>query len=627
MILAVHNYVNTNNFFQKTKLELIHLHQKYKQLQRNAITHQNQRIKCLIPLVKNKEINILEMDKGVGTVIMKSSEYTDKLLAILSDRTKFQNVVRTTNFTNHPIISYENKLQRIIRRIIKPKVTTYEYHKLYPVGGSPGKLYGMVKVHKEGNPLRLVVCMIGTPQYHVSKYLDELFRPYVPSQYSLSSSYNLIHKLKDLNVDQFTHFVSFDVCGLFTNIPLAETIEYICETVCTPNNTAFPFNAAELKSLLYIVNESYFDCCGTLYKQIDGVSMGNPLAPVLADFFMSSIEQKMFSSNLDFQPIKYYRYVDDTLCVFEHASHIDMFLNYINSLHQNIKFTIDRPVNTCIPFLDLNISILDNVLNVGIFRKPTFTGRILHYSAPAPKSWKIGLIKCLVHRAYHLTNSWKLFNEEIDAIRNILIYNGYPVWWLHSVVKRFLNKIFSSTTTQQIGSSNNSLLDENQDGRCNYVIIKLQYVGNVSLSLKRSINKILHKLNNNRVKVVFVCRRLRTICKLKQPDPLFLRSSVVYKFQCSRDSSISYVGETGRQLIRRINEHTSSNSAIAVHIQQCTSCSSEVNNIIPQFQIIDTAKDHFDRTIKEALYIKTLRPNLNIQHISGKQSFTLNLFN
>ena len=31
-----------------------------------------------------------------------------------------------------------------------------------------------------------------------------------------------------------------------------------------------------------------------LYTQIDGVSMGNPLAPIIANYFMGTLEKKMF---------------------------------------------------------------------------------------------------------------------------------------------------------------------------------------------------------------------------------------------------------------------------------------------------------------------------------------------
>ena len=53
------------------------------------------------------------------------------------------------------------------------------------------------------------------------------------------------------------------------------------------------------------------------YNQIDGVAMGSPLAPVLADIFMGFYESKLLNEyNLN-KPKFYLRYVDDILATFD----------------------------------------------------------------------------------------------------------------------------------------------------------------------------------------------------------------------------------------------------------------------------------------------------------------------
>ena len=47
------------------------------------------------------------------------------------------------------------------------------------------------------------------------------------------------------------------------------------------------------------------------YEQIDGVAMGSPLGPLMANTVMCSIEEKLESE--DKLPSFYKRYVDDTL--------------------------------------------------------------------------------------------------------------------------------------------------------------------------------------------------------------------------------------------------------------------------------------------------------------------------
>ena len=56
-----------------------------------------------------------------------------------------------------------------------------------------------------------------------------------------------------------------------------------------------------------------FQFNGALHEQIDGVALGSPLGPLLANMFMSSLEEKLeLEGKL---PPYYRRFVDDTLKV------------------------------------------------------------------------------------------------------------------------------------------------------------------------------------------------------------------------------------------------------------------------------------------------------------------------
>ena len=61
-----------------------------------------------------------------------------------------------------------------------------------------------------------------------------------------------------------------------------------------------PFNREQLKRLLDLsVRDAPFRFQDKVYKQVDGVAMGNPLAPIIADLWMQKMEQKLnkFSTN------------------------------------------------------------------------------------------------------------------------------------------------------------------------------------------------------------------------------------------------------------------------------------------------------------------------------------------
>ena len=87
-----------------------------------------------------------------------------------------------------PIATEEKSIQSYLRRYFKTSMDSQLYSKSYPSGSSPGKLYGMCKVHKQNYPMRPVVSMIGTPQYGLAKVLDNWIKPYIPNEYALQST-------------------------------------------------------------------------------------------------------------------------------------------------------------------------------------------------------------------------------------------------------------------------------------------------------------------------------------------------------------------------------------------------------------------------------------------------------
>ena len=150
---------------------------------------------------------------------------------------------------------------------------------------------------------------------------------------------------------------AFDISSLFTNVPLAETIQ-ICADALYNNNVlpqpSFPRDIVELMQLATSSVEFSFN--NNMYRQIDGVSMGSPLGPALANIFVGHQEQKLF--NVIDRPLAYFRYVDDTFAVFNNDC--NAFLSYLNSLHPSLHFTHEKESNHSLPFLDVLVERRDS---------------------------------------------------------------------------------------------------------------------------------------------------------------------------------------------------------------------------------------------------------------------------
>ena len=95
---------------------------------------------------------------------------------------------------------------------------------------------------------------------------------------------------------------------------------------------------------------------GELYKQIDGVAMGSPLGPTFANIFLCFHERNWLDScPSEFKPVVYRRYVDDTFVIFREKWQANRFLEYLNSKHRNIGFTMEAETEGKLAFLDLLI--------------------------------------------------------------------------------------------------------------------------------------------------------------------------------------------------------------------------------------------------------------------------------
>ena len=110
-----------------------------------------------------------------------------------------------------------------------------------------------------------------------------------------------------------------------------------------------------------------------MFQQIDGVAMGSPLSPALANIFVGYYVNILFASNS--KTFLYQRYVDDIFLIFTTEAQCDQFLAVLNCLHPSLRFTVEKEENGVLPFLDVKIEKKStNEFLTSDYRKPTFTG-------------------------------------------------------------------------------------------------------------------------------------------------------------------------------------------------------------------------------------------------------------
>ena len=160
-----------------------------------------------------------------------------------------------------------------------------------------------------------------------------------------------------------------------------------------------------------------------------------------------------------------------------------------------------------------------------------------------------------------------------------------------------------------------------QDENIKTAYFTIPYFGKPSLKLQSCVKaemkehglSVIASYNTTTIGSYF---NLKTFCSK------YFKSCVVYKFNCSQDPRTSYIGETTRQLFKRIQEHTSTDKASAIfeHLFNCNGCQNHPN-IFELFNILLSCKPNNIYSC-EAFLIKKFKPSLNIQLGPGKGTKT-----
>ena len=230
---------------------------------------------------------------------------------------------------------------------------------------------------------------------------------------------------------------SLDVDALFTNIPLDETID-ICVKILfkTPDTLVKGISTNNFRDLLNLATkESFFAFNINFYIQVDGVAIGSPLGPILANFFLSHHEENWLNKcPIKFKP----SFLEGKLMIFfvlfESSESADLFRKYMPSKHQNINLTVEKENFGSLSFLDVKICRKNGKFVTSVYRKPTFNGVFTSYESFVPTYQKRGLLHILLHRSFSISCDFKTFHFKIDHLMTILIKNNYPLNFIDSCI-------------------------------------------------------------------------------------------------------------------------------------------------------------------------------------------------
>ncbi|KYM97837.1 hypothetical protein ALC62_11470 [Cyphomyrmex costatus] len=225
---------------------------------------------------------------------------------------------------------------------------------------------------------------------------------------------------------------------------------------------------------------------------------------------------------------------------------------------------------------------------------------MLNFWSQHPVSQKIGVIFGLVDKAFLLSHP-NFHEKNLKFIIDILLLNDYPLDFIFDNVSKRIKSIINKPS--QLNSNDNNIIRKN----INWLIIP--YIKGFSERFNNIVNGLNHKIS------FYSINKLNDYIKVQKDSiPHDTKMNVIYKIKCN-DCDATYVGQTKRKLITRVNEHrnhirrnTSSKSVITDH-RLDHSHEFNWNNV----NILDCESFYHKRLISEMLYIKTQSNGLNLK--------------
>ena len=206
--------------------------------------------------------------------------------------------------------------------------------------------------------------------------------------------------------------------------------------------------------------------------QVDGVAIGSHLEAVLAGMFMIELEKAVLPELTEC--IKYWRrHVDDTIS-FVKLGAMNYIITKLNSFDNNIQLTFEEEDKGKLPFLDVLIQRMGNSIVTTIFRKLTNNEIYLNWNVFAPDTWKRGILKTLVERAYIVCSTNELLPKELKYFVNVFREtNNYP----HYVIQQILKQVQDEQNQQNVNIPTAVTADETNANRKKEILLLVSYQG------------------------------------------------------------------------------------------------------------------------------------------------------
>lgn len=204
-----------------------------------------------------------------------------------------------------------------------------------------------------------------------------------------------------------------------------------------------------------------------------------------------------------------------------------------------IRFSKEEEQDGILPFLDVTVINNKPILEFDVYRKPTFTGRLITSDSFHNYSHKMAAIHSMAHRLVSLPLNQSRYELERKRILEIGLINGYPNSTVNNIISK--HELKRRRVESSILFESTKEIDKKR--------IVLPYLGDYNRHFSRMYRDVGFKMVN---KNEYNLQKL--IGGAKDKIPKLLKSGI-YKVGCQVGCLFKYIGKSERNPTIRFEEH------------------------------------------------------------------------
>jgi hypothetical protein len=376
---------------------------------------------------------VLNSDKNLGCAVVSKEWYDSNIINHLNHGPydKVDNIL---------IDDIGDSIQELPLSLFGERICKYLHHPGHAT--DVPRFYGIPKIHKNPWAIRPISPAHSWITSPLAKVLNHFLSPLIDSFPTITTStISFVKSLQNVAIPRLGNgqkilLCKGDVRSMYTNIKRDSLIEALEEVMIE----LMPQWTLEFRNLIIdgvkIVNESsFFTYQNQMYWQRDGLAMGSPIAPLLANIYMGWYERCAYEQLTPCSDLLFYkRYIDDiyAMTIVEN----DMIPVHFRLMAKSPGLFVDWEYsNLSSQFLDVRIWLSPGnppSLHTCLWEKKLSHYQYIPWSTAHPRSVLKGFIKAELLRILTVCSE----QESFTVFRQKFFYNlhrrGYPIQVLKS---------------------------------------------------------------------------------------------------------------------------------------------------------------------------------------------------